>query len=421
MDKPHHKVSAEEAIRAIKAGDTVFIEGTCREPQTLVEALVEDKERLKGTHLLDSRVMPGSIYAKLTDYFHIITFHVSSDLIEGVKSGVVDFLPIRLIQISSLFTTSLPIDVALVQVAPPDEKGYCSLGIAAAFNREAALNAKIAIAEVNEQMPTTFGDNSIHIGQFDYLVESSRLLLPWRNPKIGPEEETVAKNVSQLIPDEATLCLGIGAIPESLAKALADKRQLGIHSGMMGDGIVDLMESGVVTNEHKRINKGKTVAAAAVGGEKLLRFVHKNPLVEVYPYSYTHDIMTICQIENFIAVLSAIEVDLTGQLNAESIGDTQVGAVGGQADWVRGAALAPGGKSIIAFTSTARGKTSRIVPRFKEGTVISTPRYDVDYIVTEYGIAELKGKTLSQRAQALISIAHPDFREEMERAWRGEG
>ena len=420
MNKAHRRVSAEEAIRAIKAGDTVYVEGGCGEPQTLVEALVEDKERLKGTHLLDSRVLPGSKYAKLTDYFHIITFHVSSDLVEGVKSGVVDYLPARLIQIASLFSTSLPIDVTLVQVSPPDEKGYCSLGIAVGYNREAVLNAKIAIAEVNEQMPATFGDNAIHMSQFDYLVESSRPLPSWRNPKIGPEEEAVAKNVSCLIPDEATLCIGIGSVPESLAKSLADKRHLGIHSGMIGDGMVDLMESGVVTNERKRINKGKTITAGALGGEKLLRFVHKNPLVELHPYSYTHDIMTVRQIENFVAVLSGLEVDLTGQLNAESIGDTQISAVGGQADWIRGAALAPGGKSIIAFGSTARGKTSRIVPRLKEGTIISTPRYDVDYIVTEYGIAELKGKTLSQRAQALISIAHPDFREELERAWRGE-
>jgi 4-hydroxybutyrate CoA-transferase len=420
MDKPHHKVSAEEAIRAIKAGDTVYIEGATSEPQTLVEALVDDKERLKGTHLLDSRVLPGSKYAKLTDYFHIITFHVSSELIEGVKSGVVDFLPARLIEIASLFTTSLPIDVALVHVSPPDEKGYCSLGIAAGYNREAALNAKIAIAEVNEQMPFTFGDNAIHVSQLDYLVESSRPLLPWRNPKIGPDEETVARNVSQLIPDGATLCLGIGAIPESLAKALTNKRHLGIHSGMMGDGVSDLMESGVVTNERKSIDKGKTVTAGVSGGEKLVRFVHKNPLVEVHPYSYTHDIMTIRQIENFIAVLSGIEIDLTGQLNAESIGDTQVSAVGGQADWIRGAASAPGGKSIIAFTSMVRGKTSRIVTRLKEGTIVSTPRYDIDYVVTEYGIAELRRKTLSQRAQALISIAHPDFREELERAWRGK-
>ena len=421
MNKLHRKVSAEEAIKAIQPGDTIYIEGGTGEPQTLVEALVEDKQRLRGCQILDSRVLPGSKYAKLTDYFHIITFHVSPDLVEGVKRGVVDFLPARLIQIASLLGKSLPIDVALVHVSPPDERGYCSLGIAAGYNREAVLNARIAIAEVNEQMPFTFGDNCIHLSQFDYLVESSRPLLPWRNPQVGADEEAVARNVSQLIPDGATLCVGIGGIPESLAKALADKRDLGIHSGMIGDGIGELIESGVVTNKHKKINRGKTVTAGVTGGEKLVRFVHRNPLVEVYPYSYTHDVRVVAQIDNFIAVLSGLEIDLTGQLNAESIGDVQVSAVGGQAEWIRGASLSPGGKSIIAVTSTVRGKSSRIVARFKPGTIVTTPRYDIDYVVTEYGIAELRGKTLSQRAQALIAIAHPNFREELEREWRARG
>lgn len=418
LAKAHRKVTAGEAIRAIQPGETVFIEGGTGEPQTLVEALVEDKQRLKGTQILDSRVLPGSKYAKLTEWFHIITFHVSPDLVDGVRKGTVDFLPAKLTQIASLLGSYLSIDVALVQVSPPDENGYCSLGVSAGYNREAVLNARIAIAEVNEQMPFTFGDNCIHVNQLDYLVETSRPLLPWRNPQIGPDEEAVAKNVAQLIPDGATLCVGIGGIPESLAKALTDKRHLGIHSGMIGDGIQDLMESGVVTNERKKVNRGKTVTAGVTGGERLVRFVHRNPLVEVYPYSYTHDIRVVGQIENFIAVLSGLEIDLTGQLNAESIGDVQVSAVGGQAEWIRGAGLSPGGKSIIAVTSTVRGKSSRIVAQFKPGTIVTTPRYDIDYVVTEYGIAELKGKTLSQRVQALISVAHPNFREELEKAWR---
>ena len=421
MDKSHLKVSAQEAIRAIKPGDMVYLEGLCSEPQTLIEALIEDKQRLKGTRLLDSRVLPSSKYANLTDYFHIITLHVNSDLIEGVKNGTVDFLPANLTQTPSLFATTLPIDVAMIQVSPPDEKGYCSLGISATYNREAALSAKITIAEVNEQMPFCFGDNCLHLNQLDYLVETSRPLLPWRTPKIGPEEEAVARNISQLIPNGATLCIGIGAVPESITKCLTDKSNLGLHSGLMCDGILDLIECGVVTNERKSIDKGKSVAAGVVGGEKLIRFVHRNPAVEIHPYSYTHDIMTISQIEDFIVVLSALEIDLTGQVNAESIGDKQVSAVGGQADWIRGAALAPRGKAIIAFPSTVRGKASRILARFKEGAIISTPRYDVDYIVTEHGIAELKGKTLSERTQALISIAHPDFREELEKARRTAG
>jgi len=421
-DKAHRKVSAAEAIAAIKPGDMVFIEGTCGEPRTLVDALVEDKQRLKGTHLLDSRVIPGSPYANLTDFCHIITMHVNPDLREGVQNGTVDFLPVSLTQTPSLFTTTVPLDVALVHVSPPDEQGYCSFGAVPGFNRDAALAARIAIAQVNDQMPFTYGDTLMHISQFDYLVEVSRPVQPWPDPKIGPEEEAVAAVVNERIRDGDTLCIGVGAIPEALVKTLKDRRHLGLHTGMISDSTVDIMESGVVTNERKAIDRGKTVSGAAAGTEKLFRFLHKNPQVEMHPYTYTHDANIIRQFDNFITIVSAIEVDLSGQVNAETIKGIQISAVGGQAEWLRGAAAAPGGRSIIAFTSSVQGKTSRIsriIPRLQEGTVTSIPRYDVDCIATEYGIAELKGKTLAQRAHALISIAHPDFREELERARRG--
>ena len=421
-DKAHRKVSAQEAIAAIKPGDMVYIEGTCGEPRTLVDALVEDKQRLKGTHILDSRVIPGSPYAKLTDFFHIITLHVNPDLREGVQNGIVDFLPVSLTQTPSLFSTTVPLDVALVHVSPPNEAGYFSFGAVPGFNRDAALAARIAIAQVNDQMPFTYGDTLIHISQLDYLVEVSRPVQPWPEPRIGPEEEAVAGVVSERIADGDTLCVGVGAIPEALVKTLKNRRHLGIHTGMISDSTMDLMESGVVTNERKSIDRGKTVSGAAVGSEKLFRFIHKNPQVGLHPYTYTHNVNTICQIENFITVVSAIEVDLTGQVNAETIKGIQISAVGGQAEWLRGAAAAPGGRSIIAFTSTIQGRASRnsrVIPRLGEGTITSVPRYDVDCIATEYGIAELRGRTLAQRADALISIAHPDFREELEKAWRG--
>lgn len=421
-NKPHRKVSAPEAIGVIKPGDMVFIEGTCGEPRTLVDALVEDKERLKGTHLLDSRVIPGSPYASLTDFFHIITMHVNPDLRKGVEDGTIDFLPVSLTQTPSLFTTTVPLDVALVHVSPPDEQGYCSFGAVPGFNRDAALAARTAIAQVNDQMPFTYGDTLIHVSQLDYLVEVSRPVQPWPDPKIGPEEEAVAAVVSERIADGDTLCIGVGAIPEALVKTLNNRRHLGLHTGMISDSTVDLMESGVVTNERKAIDRGKTVSGAAAGTEKLFRFIHKNPQVELHPYTYTHDANIIRQFDNFITIVSAIEVDLGGQVNAETIKGIQISAVGGQAEWLRGAAAAPGGRSIIAFTSTIQGKTSRnsrIIPRLQEGTITSVPRYDVDCIATEYGIAELKGKTLAQRARALISIAHPDFRDELEKARRG--
>ena len=418
-DKPHRKVSAAEAIAAVKPGDMVFIEGTCGEPRTLVDALVEDRKRLKGTHLLDSRVIPGSPYAGLTDFFHIVTMHVSPDLRKGVEDGTIDFLPVSLTQTPSLFTTTVPLDVDLVHVSPPDEKGYLSFGAVPGFNRDAALAARTAIAQVNEQMPYTYGDSLVHISDLDYLVEVSRPVQPWPEPKIGSEEEAVARVVSQRISDGDTLCIGVGAIPEALVRMLGDRRHLGIHTGMISDSTVDLIGSGVVTNERKAIDRGRTVSGAAAGTDKLFHFIHKNPQVEMHPYTYTHDANIIRQFDNFITVVSAIEVDLSGQVNAETIRGRQISAVGGQAEWLRGAALAPGGRSVIAFTSSIQGKSSRhsrIIPQLQEGTITSVPRYDVDCVATEYGIAELRGRTLAQRAQALTSIAHPDFRNELEKA-----
>ena len=420
--KAQRRVSAEEAIRAIKPGDMVFIEGTSGEPRTLVDALAADHKRLKGTHILDSRVIPNSPYAKLTDYFHIITMHVNPDYREAVQKGTVDFLPVALTQTPKLFTTTVPLDVALVQISPPDEKGNVSFGCVPGFNRDAARCAKTVIAQMNAQMPYTYGDTLMPLSEFDYIVEVDRPVQPWPDPTIGPEEEAVARVVSERINDGDTVCIGVGAIPEALIKTLRNRKHLGIHTGMISDSIIDLMESGVVTNERKAHQKGLTVSGAAVGSDKLFKFINRNPKLELYPYTYTHDPNIISKFNNFITIVSAIEVDLSGQVNAETIKGVQISAVGGQGEWLRGAAVAPNGRSIIAFNSAIKGKTSnvsRIVYRLGEGTVTSVSRYDVDMVATEYGIAELKGKTLTQRAKALIVIAHPDFREGLEKAWRG--
>ena len=420
--KAQRRVSAEEAIRAIKPGDMVFIEGTSGEPRTLVDALATDHKRLKGTHILDSRVIPGSPYAKLTDYFHIITMHVNPDYRDAVHKGIVDFLPVALTQTPKLFKTTVPLDVALVQISPPDEKGNVSFGCVPGFNLAAARCARTVIAQMNAQMPYTYGDTLMHISEFDYIVEVDRPVQPWPDPTIGPEEEAVARVVSERIKDCDTVCIGVGAIPEALIKTLRNRKHLGIHTGMISDSIIDLMESGVVTNECKAHQRGLTVSGAAVGSDRLFKFIHRNPKLELYPYTYTHDPNIISKFDNFITIVSAIEVDLTGQVNAETIKGVQISAVGGQGEWLRGAAVAPNGRSIIAFNSAIKGKTSsvsRIVHRLGEGTVTSVSRYDVDMVATEYGIAELKGKTLTQRAKALIAIAHPDFREGLEKAWRG--
>jgi 4-hydroxybutyrate CoA-transferase len=400
----------------------VFIEGTSGEPRTLVDALAADHVRLKGTHILDSRVIPNSPYAKLTDYFHIITMHVNPDYREAVQKGTVDFLPVALTQTPKLFKTTVSLDVALVQISPPDEKGNVSFGCVPGFNRDAARCAKTVIAQMNAQMPYTYGDTLMHISDFDYVVEVDRPVQPWPDPTIGPDEEAVARVVSERIKDGDTVCIGVGAIPEALIKTLMNRKHLGIHTGMISDSIIPLMESGVVTNERKAHQRGLTVSGAAVGSDRLFKFIHRNPKLELYPYTYTHDPNIISKFDNFITVVSAIEVDLTGQVNAETIKGVQISAVGGQGEWLRGAAVAPNGRSIIAFNSAIKGKTSnvsRIVHRLGEGTITSVSRYDVDMVATEYGIAELKGKTLSQRAKALIAIAHPYFHEGLEKAWRG--
>ena len=411
-------VGAQEAISAIKPGSTVLIGESCGEPQTLVEALVAAKERLKGTHIAESRRIIGSKYAPLYDYFHIITFHVTSDYREAIRIGKSDFLPIRLSELHTLFQVNgrLPIDVALIQVSPADSQGYCSLGVSVGYALDAALNARMVIAEVNKQMPRTFGETQLQMDRFDYVVETSRPLLEYSSPQIGEVDMAVAKNVSQLISDGSVLALGIGTIPEAVTMSLGGKQNLGIHSGMITDSIIMPIKEKIITNKQKNIDKGKTVTAVAMGTEKLFQLIKENPEVEVHPYSYTHDINKIAQLDNFVCVNSAVEVDLTGQINAESIGNIQISTIGGQADFVRGAALSKDGKSIIALPSTTKNGNSRIVSRFNEGTIVSTPRYDVQYVVTEHGIAELWGKTLSQRMDALISIAHPDFRDELHKA-----
>ncbi|MFH1032543.1 MAG: acetyl-CoA hydrolase/transferase C-terminal domain-containing protein [Chloroflexota bacterium] len=411
-------VSAREAIKAIKPGSTALISEACGEPQTLIEALVEDKERLKGTRLIEARRIVGSKYAWLSDYFRIISIHITPDTRELVRLGKADFLPVKLSEAHTLFQSGLvPIDVALIQVSPPDEKGYSSLGVSVGYSYEAALSARIIIAEVNDRMPRTYGRNQLHINQIHYLVKTSRPLLEYPFPQIGEIEMAVARNVNRLIDDGSTLSFGIGTIPEAVVRALDGKHDLGVHSGMITDAIIEPIEKGIITNERKTLNKGKTVTAGAMGTKKLFEFINENPDIEIHPYSYTHALMTLARLDNFVCINSAVEVDLTGQINAESIGDIQISAIGGQADFARGAALSKGGKAIIALTSTARnGETSRIVRSFKEGTIISTPRFDVYYIVTEYGIVDLRGKTLTQRRDALISTAHPKFRDELRRS-----
>ncbi|MFC2052449.1 acetyl-CoA hydrolase/transferase family protein [Chloroflexota bacterium] len=412
------EVTASEAIKHIKSGDTVYLADTAGEPEVLVEALMADKDRFKGLTIIGGHTLGKAPYAQknVKKHFNFFTIMTGVDTRGPVNDGTADYIPVRLFDIPRLFAPDgpWPLDVALITVSPPDESGFCSLGVTVNYTLDAALNARMVIAEVNNQMPRTQGNCLLHVDQLDFMVHSDRQLLQLVTPKIDEKAKAIANHVCQLVPDGATLQFGTGAVPESLIGLLTDKRRLGIHTGMLSDGIVDLMQSGAVTNSEKPINQGKIVATVIWGTDKLYRWVDNNPLLEMHPVSYTHDPRVMAQLPNFIAINSAIEVDLTGQVNAESIGNMQVSGVAGQADWTGGAKLSLEGKSIITLPSTAQGgKLSRIVNHLGLGSVVTTPRYDATYIVTEYGIAELFGKTRRQRAEALTAIAHPDFRDSL--------
>ncbi|MDP2953483.1 MAG: acetyl-CoA hydrolase/transferase C-terminal domain-containing protein [Chloroflexota bacterium] len=416
MDSFPKEVSAGEAVKAIESGSRVFLEHPCAEPFPLVEALLEGRERLRNVAVFMAASPDHTLLAQkgLEPHFRLALAIVGDGTREAVEQGRADHIPVRWFEIPRLFAPggAFPLDVALIQVSPPDQNGFVSLGVIVDCALPAARSARIVIAEVNEKMPRTLGNSFLHLSEIHYMVRSSRPIPTLPPPKIGDAERAIAKYVAQLVPDGATLEFGIGTMPEAILQGLAGKKELGIHSGTLGDGIVDLVANGAVTNSRKRIDQGKMVTGGLRGTEKLYHFADNNALLEMQPVTYTHDPMVISQLDSFVAINSAVEIDLTGQVNAESLGEMQISGVGGQGDWVRGALLSRGGKSIIATTSTAgHGRVSRIVPRLKPGAVVTTPRYDVHYFVTEYGIAELWGKTVSQRAEALVSVAHPDFRE----------
>ena len=404
------------ALKQVKDGDRVVVGHACGEPPTLVDALVARAPELKNVEIVHMVAMGPAKYAQpgMEGSFRHNSLFVGAATRKAVSEGRALHTPCFFSEIPRLFSWKiLPVDVTLMQVTPPDEDGWCSLGVSVDYTLASASSDRVTIAQMNRLMPRTIGGR-IHLDEIDCIVEKDEPIIELKPPAIGDKEKAIGENVAKLIEDGSTLQLGIGAIPDAVLLFLKDKKDLGIHSEMFSDGVVALAESGVVTNRMKTINPGKFIVTFLMGTRKLYDFVNNNPNVLMRPVDYTNDPFIIGQHEKMISINSALQVDMMGQVNAEMIGRNQFSGVGGQLDFVRGASRSKGGKSIIALPSTASGgKVSRIVCELDRGSAVTTSRNDVHFIVTEYGVAELRGKSIRDRARALIAIAHPEFRDHL--------
>lgn len=419
-------ITVNEAVEKIKSGDRIVFGHAVAEPGIIADALVGNKHRYHDVEIVHMVCMGKGEYCKpeMQEHFTHNSLFIGTNTREAVYEGRGDYTPCYFSEIPGLFRNGLmEIDVALVQVTPPDKHGYCSLGVSVDYNKAAVECAKMVIVEVNDQMPRTMGDSFVHVTEIDYFVKVSYPIIQLE-PVVPTEiEKAIGENCASLVEDGATIQLGIGALPDAVCLSLKNKKDLGIHSEMISEGVVDLINSGVVTNRKKTIHKGKSVVSFLMGTKRLYDFADDNPSLLMFPVDYVNDPCIIAQNYKMTSINSCVQVDLMGQVASESIGLKQISAVGGQVDFVRGANMCPGGKSIIALPSTiGKEKISKIVPFLDQGAAITTNRNDVHYIVTEYGIADLKGKTLRQRARELIRIAHPNFRpwliEEWERRFR---
>jgi len=409
-------VSADEAVKAIQSGDRLFLTGNCSVPKQVLAALVNRAPELEDVEICQALTIGSADYVdpKLEGHLRVNTIFISPNNREAVQAGRADFTPVLLSEFPLLFKEGhLPLDVAMVHLSPPDEHGFCSFGVEVGLSKTPAESADIIIAEVNEQMPRTLGDSFIHVSKLDYIVPVDYTLPQLPMGGEGSEVvEQIAGHIAELIPDEATMQMGIGAIPDAVLKYLYEKRDLGIHTELFSDGVIGLVEAGVITNACKNINQGKITAGFILGSDKLYKWVDNNPVIEFRRTEYVNDPFVIAQNDRMVAVNSAIEVDLTGQVCADSIGPKLYSGVGGQLDFIYGASLSKGGVPVIALPSKAKN-FSRIVAMLKRGAGVVTTRNHVHYVVTEYGVADLYGKSIRQRAQALINIAHPDFRADL--------
>ncbi len=409
--------TAAEALKMVRSGDRVYIHEGCATPEILVEALLRRAPDLHNVEITHMMTLGAADYTRpeYEGHFRHSGLFLGANVREAVAEGRADYTPIFLSEIEQLFTSGeMPLDVVLMQVSPPDEHGYMSLGVGIDCTLTAARCARHVIAEVNHEMPRSLGDSFLHVSKVSAIVETSHPLLELEPPPFTALQRRIAEHVASLIPDGATLQTGIGGIPDAVLACLGDKRDLGIHSEMCSDGVIPLIESGVINGDRKTLHRGKVVAGFVLGTRKLFQFIHQNPIFEFHPTAYTNDPFVIAQNDHMIAINSALQVDLTGQVCADSIGTRPYSGFGGQLDFIRGAARSKGGKPIIALPSTAKnGTISRIAPVLDPGAGVVTTRADVHYVVTEHGIAYLHGKTLRQRAEALIAIADPKFRDEL--------
>jgi len=406
-----------EAVRQIKPGQRIFIGTGCAQPQLLVRALAARSRELTDTEIVHLLTFGDAPYAEkeLTEHFRVNSFFIAENVREIIQQGFGDYTPIFLSEIPNLFSTGrLPLDVALIQVTPPDERGMCSLGISVDIVKSAAENARLVIAQVNPLMPRTLGDSFLHVHDFDVLAPAEEPLFEITAPQPTEVTRKIGQHIASLVEDGSTVELGIGRIPQAVLEFLSEKKELGIHTEMFTDRIIDMIEAGAITGSRKSIDQGKIVASFCLGTRRLYDYIDNNELFSFHPTEYVNDPFVISQQNRMVAINVALEVDLTGQICADSLGSQFFSGIGGQVDFNRGAARSRGGKAIIALPSTAKKQSiSRIVSRLSPGAGVVTTRGDVHYVVTEYGVAYLHGKSVQERALALITIAHPDFRERL--------
>ena len=411
------RMSLKEALSLIKTGDHIFIGSACGEPQYLVKGLVEKADHLADNEILHVHTLGVAPYAKpiYSERFRLNAFFVGINTREAVAEGRADYTPVFLSELPRLIAKGMfPIDVALIQVTPPDEHGFCSLGVSVEITKTAAEKAKLVIAQVNRCMPRVLGDSFIHVNDIDVIVEHDEPILECPRPEQDIISERIARYVSELVEDESTIQVGIGSIPDAVLDALSDKKDLGVHTELLTEGVVDLVEDGVITCAKKTINRGKIIASFAMGTRRLYDFIDNNPMVEFYESDYVNNPFVISQHKKMVAINQALEIDLTGQVCSDSLGYRFYSGLGGQADFMRGAMMSEGGKAITVVPSTAKeGSISRIRSLLSEGAGVVLTRGDVDYVVTEYGVACLRGKTIRERALSLINIAHPRFRNKL--------